>query len=302
MAAIKKTRSNDFKKQLVPGFGDALKNEKLFSEKLMPDIKTGEIFPSIRNNRVDFYYKGGKLFSYNKKEGFTTNIKYASACKKVDGAKSERNEDYIKEKDLKEIEIIKNFKQAYERIKENCSLYSGIEAAGVASLCKKYSYIHQDSDIVILDIETSFKSLEGEGKSDRIDLLLFEKKSRRLVFYEVKHYSNKEIWSKEGTPPKVRKQIKKYQKQIKNKEKYIINQYVNYVEIANKLFGLRINKPESISKKVPLLIFGFDRDQLQGRFAKLLKNDKSLENIGYYPRGDISGKKIIEEMWKRCNL
>ena len=292
----------DFIKQLNTEILSALENEDLFSENLMPDIKSGEVFPSIRNNRVDFYHKGGKLFSYNQ-EGFSTHIKYASVCKNVCGAKSKTNEDYedyIKEKNLKRIEVIKNFKQGYKRIKENCSLYSRDEAAGVASLCEKYSYIKKDFNTVILDIEISFKSLKDETKSDRIDLLLLNKESGCLQFYEAKKFSNKEIWSRENTPPLVLEQIEKYQGQIEEKEKHIIKQYVNYINIANEMFGLEMKVPKIISKKVPLLIFGFDRDQLRGRFDRLLKSDGSLDGIKHYSIGDISGTKI-ENMWKQCN-
>jgi len=42
---------------------DGLRGKKLFTEKLCPDIEKGTVFPAIRVGRVDFYHKGGKLFS-----------------------------------------------------------------------------------------------------------------------------------------------------------------------------------------------------------------------------------------------
>jgi len=63
---------------------------KLFTEKLLPDIEKGTVFPAIRRDYVDFYHKGGNLFSFRK--GFSTHKKYASIIK----SKS----DYISELDL----------------------------------------------------------------------------------------------------------------------------------------------------------------------------------------------------------
>jgi len=59
---------------------EALKREPLFAKHLLPDIIEGKprrnrkensfVFPAIRNGRIDFYWAGGKLFSYEAKSGF----------------------------------------------------------------------------------------------------------------------------------------------------------------------------------------------------------------------------------------
>lgn len=262
---------------------------KLFTEKLLPDIEKGTVFPAIRRDYVDFYHKGGNLFSFRK--GFSTHKKYASIIK----SKS----DYISELDLQQkIELIKNFYEGYEQIKKNCSRYSGDEAEGVSRIYHKYPFTKNGLDVVVLDIEISFKAKTEKRNQDRIDILLLNEKTGQLRFYEAKHYSNSELWSIENTPPKVVIQIQRYEEQIEKNETIIISQYCNYVNIVKELFGYELPVPTSIDKKVTLLVFGYDIDQQRGRMKKLLLDDKSLVGIQRYFIGNISTVNI-NHMWNK---
>lgn len=267
---------------------DRLLGNKLFTDKLRPDIEKGTVFPAIRGDYLDFYYKGGNLFSYQKE--FSTHIKYASVIK----SKS----DYISESDLRQkIELILDFSDGYERIKENCSLFSGVEAEGVSRIYRKYPFTNNVLDIVVLDIEISFKAKSEDQTQDRIDILLLNKKTQQLRFYEAKHYSNSELWATKKTPPKVVSQIKRYEEQIKKEGHIIISQYSDYVSIVNNLFGCDLPESREIDGKVTLLVFGYDRDQLKGRMKQLLLDDGSLAGIQHYFIGNISTVNI-ENMWK----
>lgn len=280
-----------FERKLSEDIIDKLRKEKLYSDYLLPDIKKGEVFPAIRNEIITFYHKGSRLFSFDG-NGFITNIKFASVFK-LDGKRDETN---IYEKDLSDIEKISNFIEGYARIKENCSRYSGVESIGVSEVCEKYSYVKANSKIAVLDVETSFESLTGRNQ-DRIDLLLLNKTEKKLRFYEAKHYSNSEIWSKAGSSPRVVKQISKYNKQVKKRETQIINAYNGYIKLVNTLFDLRLGIIEKIDPNVYLLIFGFDGDQLKGRFDNLIKEDKSLKGIYVYPIGSVSSLSK-DNLWK----
>lgn len=267
---------------------DRLKGDRLFMEKIKPDIENGTVFPAIRAGRVDFYHKGGKLFSYDK--GFSTHKKYASVIR------SEK--DYISESDLQEnAKVITSFYDGYEQIKGNCSLYSGVEAEGVSRIYHKYPFVKNDLGIVILDIEISFKSKSEERSQDRIDILLLNKMTQEIRFYEAKHYSNSELWAVEGTCPRVISQIKRYEEQIQHEGTDILSQYCNYVEIVSNLLGIDLPKPKDIDNKVTLFVFGYDRDQQKGRMQKLLFEDESLAGIQHYLIGNIAAMKI-DNMWK----
>jgi len=277
-----------FKRNLDTITIQSLRGNRLFTDKLGPDIEAGAVFPAIRAGRIYFYHKGGKLFSYEKE--FSTHKKYAAVIKSKG--------DYISELDLEEnVEIIKSFFDGYERIRENCSLYSGVEAKGVSRVYHKYPFTNKDSNIVVLDIEISFEADSEERSQDRVDMLLLNKKTQQLRFCEAKHYSNSELWSMKGTRPKVVSQIERYQEQIERQGSDILREYDKYVEIMNGLFECGLPEPKSIDDKVTLLVFGFDRDQQKGRMEDLLFDGVSLTGIQHYFIGSIAAVSL-DNMWK----
>ena len=287
------------KRQLKKEIIDKLLKTNLWINKIEKDCRNKKVFMAIRKDKIGFYYKGGLLFSFDDINGFKTHIKYAAVIE------PNGKGDYLNENELKDLNPSTNFESTYPRIQENCSKYSGIEASGVSDIYHKYSYF-SSNDVVVLDIEVSFESNDllandeltniKTTKQDRIDILLFQKSTKTLQFVEAKHYSNKEIWS--TTTPKVIGQIKKYEDQIKHKEKEALQQYGNYIDILNGLFQLDLPVPEKIDPKVTLLIFGFDRDQLNGRMKELIFKKDVYKGIKLYPIGGVSGIKT-ETLWKR---
>lgn len=273
---------------------DQLKKEKLFRQRLLSDIASGSVFPALRNNEVDFYYAGGKLFSF--KSEFQTHHKYAAV---LDTGKT-----YLTESTLKSALPIRDFSKAYDAIKDNCESRAGVEASGVAALYAEHSYARNKhrSGPVLLDIEVQFPTESVKLKRDRVDLLLYIPKSRTLLFCEAKHYSNSEIWAKAGSRPKVVRQILRYQKKISSRTPEILEAYSSYVRHVNDIFGLDLALPLRVHPDVLLLIFGFDDDQKKGRLKRLLLEDGSLEgaltgtagntDIPCYAIGDISKVKL----------
>lgn len=248
----------------------------LWLNKLKKDCIGQNVFLAIRNDEIDFYHKGGKLFGYDGKD-FKTHLKYASVI-------TRKGKDYLTQDELSKYKLSSDFKSNYSRIKENCSNYSGVEAAGVSAIYHKHSYM-SSSNVVVLDIETSFKSFDRDRKQDRIDLLLYNIEKRKLQFIEAKHYSNNELWSK--TTPKIIKQLSRYRKQINKRKDDIIIAYSNYVRIINRLFNCNLPEPLSIDNDVTLLIFGFDNDQMGGRLKKLITENHEYRGIKNYNKGDI---------------
>jgi hypothetical protein len=262
---------------------------KPFYRVLQPEIISQLIFPAIRNNYIDFYFKGGRLFKYDDK-GFQTHIKYAAVIEK------DKN-DYLTEEQLEGYKFATDFSKNYKRIKENCANYAGIEACGVSEIYHRHSYVGRDKGIVVLDIEVSLKSLDPDNKQDRIDILLFNADEKKLKFVEAKHYSNSEIWSKKEA--RVISQIKRYETQIKSKKSEIIAEYNKYIDIANSMFSGKLPYVDDIAEKLTLLIFGFDNDQKRGRMKTLITDKKStnFKGITIYPVGNVNIIKL-ENLWK----
>lgn len=276
-----------FTRNLSRQLENELLKSNLFNKKLKKDNLNQEVFLTIRNNYIDFYHKGGRLFKFDN-SGYHTHIKYAAVIEKI-------KKDYLTQSELGRFKIASNFDTHYKRIKENCANYSGVEALGVSELYRNYSYLNTNSEIVVLDIEVSFQSLENKKELDRIDILLLNKKTKLLQFIEAKHYSNSEIWS--NTTPKVVKQIRRYEKRIQSKRDEILSEYARYINKINIIFKVTLPNPINIDKQVTLLIFGFDNDQKNGRLKKLITNNKKyLGGIKNYNIGNID-QIVIENLW-----
>lgn len=274
------------KKRLEKIIEEKLIASRLWLNEIEQDCKNQNVFLAIRDNRVDLYHNGGKLFSFDI-SGFKTHLKYASVI-------TESEKDYLTESELSAYKLASNFEKNYQRIKENCSNYSGIEASGVSDLYHRHSYL-SNSNILVLDIEISFESLNERNNQDRIDILLYNKGSKTLQFVEAKHFTNKEIWSR--TTPKVISQIKRYEMQIAKRKAKMLSEYTEYVKIVNGIFDISLPEPKNIEDKVTLLIFGFDNDQKNGRLKKLITKNKEYAGIKNYSIGHI--KKVVPgNLWK----
>jgi hypothetical protein len=247
-----------------------LQAHPLWTQKLEQDCNSQDVFLAIRDNAIDFYYHGGRLFRF---EGtcFKTHIKYASV---IIG----NPDEYIKETQLPQRKLISDFIQEYERIKENCAAhYSVREAQGIATICSKHSYLSNEV-IVVLDINISINN-------SKIDMLLYNKKTQTLKFVDVSHYSNNALRAGRGAG--VINKISQYEQQIQSMKTGIIQKYANYVNIINRIFTLSLPIPVNLDDKVSLLIFDFDEDQRDGKLQQVTQNLAS-NGIPVYPIGNIT--------------
>ncbi|MBZ0203944.1 MAG: hypothetical protein K8I03_13075 [Ignavibacteria bacterium] len=266
------------KRRLDKAIEESFRKSSLWLNKVEEDCRTGKVFLTIRDNLIDIYYRGGRLFRYDKM-GFKTHLKYASVITSVADDK-----DYLTERQLSNFKLSSDFESNYLRIKENCSNYSGNEASGISDVYHKHSYL-SSGNVVVLDIEVSFESLDEKNKQDRIDFILLNKSTRTLQFIEAKHFSNKEIWS--VSTPKVINQLQRYEKQIKKRKTEILSEYAEYVRILNRLFGISLPEPIDLDPKVTLLIFGFDNDQKTGRLKTLIHESLEYRGVKKYFIGNI---------------
>ncbi len=253
----------------------------LFQKHLLPDIRLGIVIPAERATSFDFYYKGGNLFKFNSDGEFQTHVKYASVvrCHNV------RNDDYVTEKEFETAKRIKDFRDGYDRIKENCALHAGVERSGVYHIHRRSSFIRSGS-CVVLDIEIAL------SRKDFVDLLIFDKDERSLHFFEAKHFSNSELWSSAGTKPPVVNQIGRYNARLREKEEWVINRYRERVLHARELFGIEaadLPLPERLDKETVLFLFGYDAIQFS-RIRKLLIDDGSLKGLRFRSKGHIEDR------------
>ncbi len=277
---------SSFKRFFSDDLIDNLKTEQTLYPLLLQDIQKGIVFPCIREGRIDFYHKGGKLFQYDR-NGFKTHIKYASVIEK-------NKRDYLTENELGSCQLVSDFVKGYGRIKENCKNYSGVEGVGVSDIYSKQSYIFKKSGVVVLDIEVALRYDVPDKNYDRIDILLYNLDEKKLKFLEAKHYSNPELWT--TTQASAANQIKRYEDQILSRRMEIISGYNQYIVIVQKLFGASLPIVEEVDCKVPLLIFGYDSDQRSGRLKKLTVDNPKFDDINLYPVGNAGNIKL-DNLW-----
>ncbi len=246
----------------------ALMDQELFKEKLLPDISGGAVFPAIRKKKIDFYFLGQKICSFTSNR-FQANVAYLAAFQN-------RPKDEVTEEQFRELHVCHSFKDGYTQIKKNMRLFHKPESGGLSKLCKKHSFYKADSgQIGVFDIELSLEANGDEeaqvrnGRQDRIDLVLFNKDSKRLRFFEVKTFANREIWPRNGHVA-VSDQIARYKKQVTDNNDVLLAGYKLYVKLMNQLCGLSLPEPAGLDKVVDLLLIGFNQDQ-SNRIKDVLK-------------------------------
>lgn len=224
----------------------ALKENKLFTEKLMTDIKAGVIFPAIRKDEIHFYYNGSSLFVYSGKS-FRYNKKYWYG-KDSKGVKSAENTFDI------------SFFDKYEELKEKCDKYENEkkkkDAVGERELLAKL-YKHtftneNESDCIVLDVEVR-TNIENDQK--KCDMVLLNKETKELLFVEGKFFSDKRVYSTKKGDIEVITQVKGYSEQILKHNEKILKQYKDCVEIFNELFQSNLPEPEKLLPYTKLVVY-----------------------------------------------
>src|SRR5688500_5851055 len=108
-----------FERRMSDSLIESLKAEKLFIDRLSRDVH-GEsppkdrVFPAVRRDRMDFYFRGGRLFGYDR-HGFRTHPKYALAFE--DGVPPRAE---VRETDLNDLVPVRNFVSGYASMKTMC--------------------------------------------------------------------------------------------------------------------------------------------------------------------------------------
>ena len=233
-----------------------LMQHTLFQDCLLDDIREGNVFPAIRGRKIDFYMKGRKLFSFNGM-AFQANVAYLAAFQN-------RPKGEITEEVFSQSKVCNTFKDGYSQIKAHLALYEQPESGGVFKLCKAFSCFAKTfaGPIGVFDIELSLEATDEDRSQDRLDLILFHLVERRLRFFEVKTFANKEIWPTNGNVAVV-DQIARYEEQLIQREQEVIDGYQQYVRLMNRLCGVNLPEPTYVDREPDLLLIDYDSNQYQ---------------------------------------
>ena len=213
-------------------------------------LRDPKLLIALRGSYLNVYWRGQSLFcaSWQKPDD-----EAAASCVKS-GVKATTHEKYLVDPELaSQVSLTdrvfdiasladKGFIRCYEgpltlaKMKKAAGLFSGFEKTGCHEIAVRNS--------AVIDVEIAFpaKVSLDDGRKDkqapRIDLVTLKSYAdeARLVFWEAKHYSNKELRA-ESRPPAVLRQVKIYKKYLSENRKAIEHSHQkvaeNLVSISN---------------------------------------------------------------------
>jgi hypothetical protein len=265
-----------------------LEKEPLFTDYLKPAI-TGkgkdnnkvdvDIFPSIKKDKIRFFYKGLILFWYRPGFGFTTPGGMTTALPRSTGKAVSQAEIRV-HPDHKNY----TFYDDFEDIKNNTKIRSKAYLDEKKELSKLYKYscackVKPDRVYkVLLDLEYN-----------HIDFVLYDFSQvggRKLRFYEAKTHNDPRIVSNGGKD--LIDQVDKYAKFLKNSDKKVIKHYTKLVNIIGILFkpNTTLEPPQLVDpdSRISIVILGSPLPDLTPIKAAGIKtitvpNLVSIENI-----------------------
>ena len=252
-------------------------------------IQTGRAFLAFRNDEATIYYNGNQLCNLSEAHGYETMVynHYLPITRSHTLSGHLKKEPYTIGQWRANIGSAKlSFASVIEEILDNLEKESSPESLQ-ASRFYRFSPLNKQTahEIVLLDIEAAFSS--SDEKTDRIDLVFYHRKDRRLMFVEVKRLSDPRLDPKGKESADVIDQLTRYQRRLKTEEQQITSQYNNTIDYYNTLS--KGNLPH-VSPELPpllgLLLVEFNRSAIK----KKNKVRKMIKRNGFksYAIGDTS--------------
>ena len=277
-------KKGKFKKEFKGFDFNKFKEEEIY-EFLKEDIENGDTFPALRDNRIDFYYEGGRIFQY-KSNRFSYNSDYFKYMGKKYTTLDTTNHMFSSDS--------LGLRTFYEDLKKgvkNRFINKNNEKTERQFLGKLYkeAYDYKKSNTVVLDIEIRFNN--GNGK--KCDLMLYNNQLQKLMLVEAKVVGNKELVS--DTTPKVIDQVKEYSSWINEGAEIFTEQYSNYIEFMNSVFERNfINDVKDICKSAKLIVFEAKEKTIADQHKQKLEAGLGMGNVLFVRDDNID----INTIWK----
>lgn len=181
-------------------------------------------------------------------------------------------------------------------IKQNIAVYAG-EEKGIQSR------IVERNKETIVDVEVAFG--ETDEDNTRIDLVNLDKKSRKLVFVELKQIFDARLYNGH-----INKQIEKYHRFASQHKREIIQAYQDTIKTKKKLGVIRESSfladvsIDNIETRPLLVVAGYDQDVINAKRKKIgvnLKDRAYLLGVYFFGKGvdlNLSGQGGNKELYE----
>ena len=260
-----------FNRGLKDEFVEALNREYEKGSWWKTIVHDPDLFIGIRENYLNVYFKGASLLKLKHTAGHLigkTHFKYLLKDLHREGSKN-----YVKFEDghFRDFDtggFYNDMGKDLKKIKETPDLFQGDEKKGV------HQIIIDNKNAI--DTEIAFgKSRKGSNKKQFDFAALWqEKNGLKLVFYEAKVFSSREIRAKIDKPPPVIDQIERYEKLLSERMEEIWKSYRRVAANILDLTGYASRRSDllqqakdgnfDICPEVRLVIFNFDNAPKEG--------------------------------------
>ena len=255
-------------------------------------IQTGRAFLAFRNDEATIYYNGNQLCNLPGSNGYEAMVynHYLPITRSRTLSSQQKKKTYTIGQWRKDIESEKlSFQSVFKEILDNLEKESSPESLQ-ASRFYQFSPLNTKTtpEIVLLDIEAAFSS--SDEKTDRIDLVFYHRKDRRLMFVEVKRLSDSRLYPKGEKSAEVINQLRRYKERLEKDKQQINSQYNNTIDYYNTLS--RGNLPHVSLESSPLLglllvEFNHSARTKENKVKKMIKRN----GFKLYAIGDTSNVK-----------
>lgn len=217
----------------VPKLAAKIKADPFLSRIYQDYVGNGQAFLAFRNDEATFYYHGKQLCNMRDSKDFdpTINKAFLPLRTVISGGGQ-----YISEKEWQEkTNLSCGYATVLVEILENIEHRQDPESLQVSSLYKFSPLCRQcSSDMILLDIEAAFAE-SGIPDRDRIDVVMYSKSRRQLLFAEVKRLSDVRLQKGGELQSEIVTQMDSYRKILNEEKSTIIEQYNRVIEYYSKL-------------------------------------------------------------------
>ena len=297
-----------FSKHIDMKFIEKLRDEPLFQSWLdeetlqsclLEDMLKGEVFATIRDRCVEFFYGGFPLFTYDGTfkacllEAFVPQVNDELSGEFLE---VENSGDFVNvdETTLACMKQHMNFKDAYEQIKMR-RLYAGEEGPNLTEFYKFSFAAYPCEWYFVLDTAIELDSTW----EDWIALLLMDAHTGKLLFCASQFYSHMRMTAEEEAADWMER-LERYRARIAKQRKVIIEQYGVYVRAMQALTSIEIPAPTCLCDDCGLLIYGFDEDQKNGKLKKITDSLTKMGWLVYAVEdvGDVDPETLFTQLAK----
>ena len=234
-----------------------------------------DLFLAIRDNFVNFYYRGCSLLKLEWKPN--TEHKVVGQIHYKYLLRPSMSTEYIRVRGGRPVysrETVGMFLDCLDvkELKKSVRRYAEAEKSGV------HDIIMCGKNDNVLDVEIAFRV---GSATKRIDIATLQETEQgpTLKFFEAKHFKNKELKATEDAKPKVINQLNEYTELLTKYGSDIIKSYRKVGENLQQLHGFPERNPNLVRQleriaeignkltvdcEPKLVVFGFDRDQRDG--------------------------------------